>query len=205
MCIAFALCVGLVHAEPTPPAANPALNASLMDLPQVLPAVGSQWLLDVGLVTQRVGQQAGQLGSALGQSTLAVVERAMDLLGVRYRRGGVSEQTGFDCSGLVRNVYQQTLGLLLPRTAKEQAAETQKIDPDELKPGDLVFYNTMRRAFSHVGIYLGNGEFIHAPKPGAKVRIERMEDPYWKRRFDGARRVLTGQSDAGDARAGRQP
>lgn len=113
----------------------------------------------------------------------------MSALGVPYRRGGNTYESGFDCSGFVRAMYEQTLGLLLPRRAAEQAAATHPIDRGELKPGDLVFFNTMRRAFSHVGIYVGDSKFIHSPKPGAAVRIEDMRTSYWNRRFDGARRV----------------
>jgi cell wall-associated NlpC family hydrolase len=119
-----------------------------------------------------------------------LVVTAMGFLGVPYRRGGNSAETGFDCSGFVRAMYEQTVGLLLPRRANEQAAATQAIDKKDLQPGDLVFFNTMRRAFSHVGIYIGEGKFIHSPKPGAQVRVEDMGGSYWQRRFNGARRVL---------------
>jgi cell wall-associated NlpC family hydrolase len=95
-------------------------------------------------------------------------------------------------------MYNQTLGHVLPRRAEEQAAATEKIDPSQLKPGDLVFFNTRRRAFSHVGIYVGEGKFIHSPRSGATVRVESMQTPYWSRRFDGARRVETAEL-AGDA------
>ena len=121
--------------------------------------------------------------------TSDLVIAAMGFLGVPYRRGGTSAETGFDCSGLVRTIYGQTIGLILPRRADEQAAATQSIDKKELRPGDLVFFNTMRRAFSHVGIYVGDGKFIHAPRSGAQVRVEDMQAKYWQRRFDGARRV----------------
>lgn len=113
---------------------------------------------------------------------------AMGFLGVPYKRGGNNEN-GFDCSGFVRSIYQQSVGLLLPRRAEQQAAATESIDKSELQPGDLVFFNTLRRAFSHVGIYVGEGKFIHAPKPGAQVRVESMGIRYWQTRFDGARRV----------------
>lgn len=119
-----------------------------------------------------------------------LVVTAMGFLGVPYRRGGSSVETGFDCSGFVKAMYQQTLGLILPRRANEQAAATQKIDRQDLQPGDLVFFNTLRRTFSHVGIYVGDNKFIHSPKPGAQVRVEDMGVPYWASRFDGARRVL---------------
>ncbi len=124
-----------------------------------------------------------------------LVVNAMGFLGVPYKRGGNSAETGFDCSGFVRAMYEQTVGLLLPRRAEQQAAATEVIKKDDLQPGDLVFFNTMRRAFSHVGIYVGNGKFIHSPKPGAQVRVEDMTGSYWQRRFDGARRVQ-GAEDA---------
>ncbi len=121
-----------------------------------------------------------------------MVVAAMGALGVPYRRGGNTYDSGFDCSGFVRAVVEQTLGLMLPRNAAQQAAATHEIERTELQPGDLVFFNTLRRTFSHVGIYVGDHKFIHSPKPGAAVRIEDMRVNYWDRRFDGARRV-TGQ------------
>jgi len=128
--------------------------------------------------------------SHVAMKTSELVVNAMGFLGVPYRRGGNSVETGFDCSGFVRAMYQQTVGLILPRRANEQAAATAKIDKRELQPGDLVFFNTLRHAFSHVGIYVGDNKFIHSPKPGAQVRVEDMGIPYWSSRFDGARRVL---------------
>ena len=132
----------------------------------------------------------GQMGATVRDRTSELVVHAIGFLGVPYRRGGDSVETGFDCSGFVRAIYEQSLGLALPRQATDQAASTQVIDKHELKPGDLVFFNTLRRAFSHVGIYVGDGKFIHSPKPGAEVRIEDMSGSYWRRRFDGARRVI---------------
>ena len=120
-----------------------------------------------------------------------LIGSAMGLLGVAYRYGGTSANTGFDCSGFVRNVYADALGLVLPRVARDQANATKKIEKKELRPGDLVFFNTMRRTFSHVGIYLGEGKFIHSPRSGAKVRIESMNTKYWSARFNGARRVAS--------------
>jgi cell wall-associated NlpC family hydrolase len=118
-----------------------------------------------------------------------MVEQAMGLLGVPYRRGGNSENTGFDCSGFVRHLYEKSVGQILPRRAVDQARATEVIDREELKPGDLVFFNTMRRAFSHVGIYVGDGKFIHAPRAGKAVNVEDMRSAYWQKRFNGARRV----------------
>jgi cell wall-associated NlpC family hydrolase len=132
----------------------------------------------IGDVSEKVEAKASEL-----------VVNAMGFLGVPYKRGGTSSDTGFDCSGFVRTIFEQTAGLVLPRSANQQAATSEKIDRSELQPGDLVFFNTMRRAFSHVGIYVGDGNFIHAPKPGAKVRVESLSVSYWARRFDGARRV----------------
>ena len=126
----------------------------------------------------------------VADKTSDLVTTAMGLLGVPYRRGGNSAETGFDCSGFVRSIYSQTVGMVLPRRAVEQAAATQKIDKQELKPGDLVFFNTMRRTFSHVGIYIGDGKFVHSPRSGKTVRVEDMGTTYWKKRFDGARRVV---------------
>lgn len=141
-------------------------------------------LADKGLLTKidHVRQNVSSKASEL-------VVNAMGFLGVPYKRGGNTVETGFDCSGFVRAIYEQSVGLLLPRRAEQQAAATQRIEKNELQPGDLVFFNTMRRAFSHVGIYVGDGKFIHSPKPGAEVRVESMGVSYWQRRFDGARRV----------------
>ncbi len=147
-------------------------------------------LAEKGLFSQ-LGDQIGQVRQSVTAKASELVVNAMGFLGVPYRRGGNSVETGFDCSGFVRAMYQQTVGLVLPRSADQQAAATQAIDKSELRPGDLVFFNTMRRAFSHVGIYIGDNKFIHSPKPGAEVRVEDMGLSYWKTRFTGARRVET--------------
>lgn len=154
--------------------ANPAAGTD--DLDRLLSEKGL--LGKIAQVRQNVSNKASEL-----------VVNAMGFLGVPYRRGGNNAETGFDCSGFVRAMYEQTIGLALPRKADQQAAATEKIDRADLQPGDLVFFNTMRRAFSHVGIYVGEGKFIHSPRSGAEVRVEDMGGSYWKRRFDGARRV----------------
>ncbi len=135
-----------------------------------------------------VGQKVGTVGQNFGSQASELVVNAMGYLGVPYRRGGTGIQ-GFDCSGFVQAMYENSLGLVLPHNAKAQAAATDKIDKTELQPGDLVFFNTLRRAFSHVGIYVGEGKFIHSPRPGGEVRIEDMRESYWVKRFNGARRV----------------
>ncbi len=157
-------------------------------------------LADKGLMAhiERASQTVSNKASEL-------VVNAMGFLGVPYRRGGNSADTGgFDCSGFVRAIYEQSIGLILPRKAEQQAAATQNIARDDLQPGDLVFFNTMRRAFSHVGIYVGEGKFIHSPKPGAEVRVESMSVSYWNRRFDGARRVAGQASQSGEDRTARE-
>ena len=151
-------------------------------------------LADKGLLTQ-----IDQVGKTMRNKASELVVDAMGFLGVPYKRGGNTAETGFDCSGFVRAMYEQSVGLLLPRRAEQQAAATQRIDKNELQPGDLVFFNTLQRAFSHVGIYVGEGKFIHSPKPGAQVRVESMGVNYWSSRFDGARRVAGGSAAAQQA------
>ena len=148
------------------------------------------FLADKGLLTQ-LGDQIGHVRHSVGEKASELVFNAMGFLGVPYRRGGNTVETGFDCSGFVRAMYHQTVGLMLPRSADQQAAATQTIEKGDLQPGDLVFFNTMRRAFSHVGIYIGDNKFIHSPRSGAEVRVEDMRLGYWQARFNGARRVET--------------
>jgi cell wall-associated NlpC family hydrolase len=119
-----------------------------------------------------------------------VVFQALALVDVDYKRGGRVPVTGLDCSGLVRYVYHQARGLDLPNTALELSRVGTKVGREGLKPGDLVFYHTLRKAFSHVGIYLGGNRFIHAPSTGGAVRIDDMTAAYWAKRFNGARRIL---------------
>jgi cell wall-associated NlpC family hydrolase len=144
-------------------------------------------------VSDRVSDRAHLVADRAGlvaQRASELVINAMAFLGVPYRRGGSSAETGFDCSGFVKAIYEQTLGTILPRRADQQATAGEHVSRGDLQPGDLVFFNTMKRTFSHVGIYVGDGKFIHSPKPGAQVRVEDMGASYWSRRFDGARRVL---------------
>jgi cell wall-associated NlpC family hydrolase len=120
-----------------------------------------------------------------------LVFRALSHIGARYKRGGASPETGFDCSGFVRHVVKDVLGVALPRSAREISRTGEAVQAVDLKPGDLVFYNTLRRAFSHVGIYLGEHRFVHAPATGGEVRVEDMRQAYWLKRFNGARRLIT--------------
>jgi|SRR5690554_2612390 cell wall-associated NlpC family hydrolase len=133
------------------------------------PAVSSQWQHD---------------------SLQEVLMNALSLKGVRYRYGGTSPDTGFDCSGFVRYVFREAANISLPHNARAISQIGEIISRQQLEPGDLVFYNTMRSAFSHVGIYLGDNRFIHAPSSGGGVEIVNMNEAYWAKRFDGARRII---------------
>ncbi|WAS53124.1 C40 family peptidase [Burkholderia ambifaria] len=118
-----------------------------------------------------------------------VVVGALNMIGVRYRWGGNSPDSGLDCSGFVRYVFQDTLGMSLPRRAEEMSRVGEKVSMSNLKPGDLVFFNTMRRTFSHVGIYIGDNKFVHSPSTGSTIRVDDLDNGYWEKRFTGARRL----------------
>ena len=156
----------------------------------------SRFLVDKGLIAAApaaTGTDSAAFVDRVRDKASDMVITAMNFLGVRYRRGGNSVDSGFDCSGFTRQVFETSLGLVLPRRADEQAKAPglTPVKRDELQPGDLVFFNTLKRTFSHVGIYLGDGKFIHAPKPGGEVRVEDMRFVYWAKRFTGARRAET--------------
>jgi cell wall-associated NlpC family hydrolase len=130
----------------------------------------------------------GAAASAL-RSAQDLATAALDLIGIRYKWGGNTPETGMDCSGLVRYVFQQVTGVTLPRTAKDMSHLGAVVDLGDLQPGDLVFFNTRRFAFSHVGIYLGGNQFVHAPRRGRDVEIAALDSGFWQRRFNGARRL----------------
>ena len=125
--------------------------------------------------------------SAQGQSEMLF--QVLTSIGVDYKYGGNSHATGFDCSGLVAHVYREGYGISLPRNTYGQSQVGNPVSAEDLQPGDLVFYNTLDRPYSHVGIYLGDGRFIHAPKTGSAVRIENLRNAYWTKRWNGARRI----------------
>lgn len=183
------------------------LSAMRIISPALLITLSALWACNVHAAPETTGHDTSassadtsflthvdQVRQSLASKTSELVVDAMGFIGVPYQWGGDSAETGFDCSGFVRSVYQQSIGLLLPRKAEEQASATHHIEKNDLKPGDLVFFNTMRRAFSHVGIYVGGGRFIHSPRAGGEVRVENMGQSYWQQRFDGARRVLADAS-----------
>jgi cell wall-associated NlpC family hydrolase len=118
-----------------------------------------------------------------------VLINALSLTGIKYKYGGSNPATGFDCSGFVRYVFSQAANLTLPPTARAISQIGKTVKKDELQPGDLVFFNTLKSAFSHVGIYVGDNKFVHAPRTGGAVRVESMQTSYWASRFDGAQRL----------------
>jgi len=128
--------------------------------------------------TSNVASKAGDL-----------VMNALGLIGVRYRFGGNSPESGLDCSGFVRYVFNDTFGFMLPRRSVEMSQVGTTVAVNELRPGDLVFFNTMRHTFSHVGIYIGDNKFVHAPSTGSKIRVDDMRASYWVTRYNGARRI----------------
>lgn len=121
--------------------------------------------------------------------------KAFSMIGTPYKFGSNNPEKGLDCSGFVKYIYKETADVSLPRSAKDMSKEGRAVAREELEPGDLVFFNTRKQPNSHVGIYAGNGEFVHASSTRTKqVTVSRMDQKYWASRFDGARRVLPGSS-----------
>jgi len=131
-----------------------------------------------------------------GQEEITI--EAMSLVGIPYRYGGNTPDSGFDCSGLVRYVVARAAGVNLPRTTADMSSIGTPLERDDLASGDLIFFNTTGRAHSHVGIYVGQGKFVHAPNTGGTVRLESLYIPYWARRIDGVRRVAANKAPAGN-------
>lgn len=177
----IAVCTALApitsHADGDPPAPS---------LPAASPAPAAEPGSLVSSVTATVQSAA----DSVVQSAQGVTTYALELIGVRYKFGGETPERGLDCSGLVKYVFEQVTGVALPHSARGQANVGEKVDMEELRPGDLVFFNTRRFAYSHVGIYLGDNSFIHAPNRRGAVRITSIDDRFWKKRFNGARRLL---------------
>jgi len=127
-----------------------------------------------------------------------LINRAMEVIGVRYRWDTELPQSGLDGSSFVGYVFKDKLGFLLPRKSTQMSRVGKPVNREELQPGDLVFFNTMRLTFSHVGIYVGDNKFIHSPSKGASVRVDDLSSLYWDKRFDGARR-LDGSDNLSDS------
>ncbi len=129
--------------------------------------------------------------SDLSSSAASLIKNSMHLIGIPYKYGGNTPSTGLDCSGFVRYVYQNTFGFLLPRRAVEMSRVGRNISAtQDLKAGDLVFFNTRNSPYSHVGIYIGGNRFIHAPSTGAYIRIDQLSNRYWSARYMGGRRII---------------
>lgn len=195
MCVLWAALFAVSAVQAAPEANDPVsrllserglLNTPVSEPPAETPAAQKTAL---GFV-QRMRDKVSNVASDL-------VLSAVNFLGVPYKRGGQSAESGFDCSGFTRHVFEMSLGLVLPRRSEEQArsAGLLQVKRDELKPGDLVFFNTLKRTFSHVGIYVGDNKFIHAPRSGGEVRIEDMRVAYWTKRYNGARRAPSAAAD----------
>jgi len=151
-----------------------------------------QKILALLLITLLAGCQSAGPGRSAhfsGSSTNEITSYALSLQGTPYKYGGNSPSTGFDCSGFVSHVYKHTLGKSLPRSSEAISRVGVAEKASALKPGDLVFFNTLHKSYSHVGIYLGEGQFIHAPSSGKAVSIASMDEEYWSKRYNGARRI----------------
>lgn len=186
-------------AVPPPPAAAASASDPLLQL------LGERGALNRGAAAG--SRASGWVPEGVSDWASDLVLSAMNFLGVRYRYGGQSETTGFDCSGFTRHVFESTLGLVLPRRSADQARAPGwlAVERNELKPGDLVFFNTLRSTFSHVGIYIGDGKFIHSPRSGQKIQIEDMRMAYWVKRYNGARRAPIDAAAALAALRGETP
>jgi cell wall-associated NlpC family hydrolase len=160
-------------ASPIAPAPHPVVA------PAAVSAVAEPPSL-IGSVTTSVTSTMQSAAGLVVRSAQDVTGQALDLLGVRYRFGGQTPDKGLDCSGLVKYVFEHVTGVAMPRSARDQAKVGEKVDPDDLQPGDLVFFNTRRAAYSHVGIYLGDNSFVHAPRQRSSVSIASMDRQYWK-------------------------
>jgi len=170
----------LTQTDPPPTAHAPAHDAS-----------DAEQALDAALWDHAIASSAQDQQPAIIPDTHRLAHAALTHLGVKYRYGGKTPRMGFDCSGLVVYAAEQSLGITLPHHAASLARVGTSVKRTELQIGDLVFFNTRGRRFSHMGIYLGDHQFVHAPRTGAVVRIERMNTPYWQQRYNGARRLDT--------------
>ncbi len=160
--------------------------------------VAVSWALGGAACAAQANEEPAPRPASLQERASGLVISALNFLGVPYQRGGNDSHNGFDCSGFTRHVFQLNLGLVLPRRVDDQASARGLVAVErvELRPGDLVFFNTLKRTFSHVGIYLGDGRFIHAPRSGSEVRIENLRLAYWAERYTGARRAALPEVDA---------
>lgn len=184
------LCVAARPVSAAPPPESPVLE-SLRALGLPAPELYAPRVVTLDLSS--INAQTLRLPTAEMQEML---DTALSYLGVPYRFGGMSPRTGFDCSGLVNYVFRQAFGLSLPRSAREIARTGVAVARGELKPGDLVFFNTRGFSNSHVGIYIGDSKFVHAPNSRGRVRIDDMDNTYYRTRYNGARRISPAEAGA---------
>lgn len=155
------------------------------------PDDSQRWTSAYRYTQAQVAEENASSARTWSQKAEEVLIQALSLTGVDYKYGGRSPETGFDCSGFVGYVFKHAAQISLPPSARTISEMGKAVKREDLQPGDLVFFNTLRATFSHVGIYLGNNQFIHAPRAGSKVRIENMDERYWKQRYNGAKRLET--------------
>jgi len=156
----------------------------------VMPHLASAAPNDDSTPLSRAEKSLRDFGGKAKDTASEITTYALSLIGVDYRFGGNTPDQGLDCSGLIRYVFQQATGLSLPRSAREQARIGESVSKDKLQPGDLVFFNTRRFQFSHVGLYIGDNRFIHAPSSGGAVQVVSLDNIYWQKAFNGARRIV---------------
>ena len=168
---------------------RPSLRAALL-VPLAAAALASSPAHGQAARPASIAESARSTAETVWHGAQDLAMFALGLIGVDYRWGGDTPEAGFDCSGLVRHVFQQVTGVTLPRTSKELSHIGAPIAQRDLQAGDLVFFDTRRFAFSHVGIYLGDGRFIHAPSRGSEVEIAELSNGYWRKHFNGARRLV---------------
>lgn len=162
---------------------KPAALATLSLITLLLAACSAPAMRPVAS-TETIAQEAPRFANEKGNE---VVLYALGLIDTGYRFGGKNPQAGLDCSGMVSHIYDVATGLKVAGSAADIARKSRIIERDSLRPGDLVFFNTRNKAFSHVGIYIGDARFVHAPSSNGKVRIDRLSDRYYAQRYEAAR------------------
>ncbi|WP_158937686.1 C40 family peptidase [Burkholderia sp. S171] len=170
-------------------ASNRHIAAGAVEVREPVSLDGDALLYDPARNQESATQEQDIAGTAPSARLSGVLEKAETMIGVPYVWGGNTPAQGLDCSGFVRYVYAKAAGILLPRVSAQISRQGVAVAQSDLHPGDLVFFNTTRGTATHVGIYVGENQFIHAPKKGAFVRIESMKSAYWTHRYYGARRV----------------
>lgn len=160
-----------------------ALNSQSADTPIAMQNLRG---IDIHVIGEQYASPIDHQNEARNEK---IVNQALNLAGTHYKYGGNNPITGFDCSGFVRYVYQKAANVTLPRTASGMSKHGKSIQKNALQAGDLVFFNTTNYANSHVGIYIGNDQMIHAPRTGRSVSLVSIENPYWAKRYNSAKRI----------------